>query len=77
MLTKMLLFILILLGACEGQDQLAECSDSQLQEINSEFNQCAVQLEYQFEERKDAAQDGTGVEVSRKIKNKRSYTQVL
>ena len=76
-MTKMLLLFLVLLGSSQGQDQLAECSDSQMQEINSEFNQCAVQLEYQFEERKDVAQDGTGVEVSRKIKNKRSYTQVL
>jgi len=59
-----MLLLLVLLGACQGQDQLAECSDSEMQETNSEFNQCAVQLEYQFEERKDAAQDDTGVETA-------------
>ena len=67
-MTKMLLLFLVLLGSSQGQDQLAECSDSQMQEINSEFNQCAVQLEYQFEERKDGAQDETVVEVSKKNK---------
>ena len=61
MMAKMLL--LVLLGACQGQDQLAECSDSEMQETNSEFNQCVVQLEYQFEERKDTAEDETEVEV--------------
>ena len=63
----MLLFlVLLMLGTCQGQDQVAECSDSEMQGFNSEFNQCAVQQEYQFEEGKEAAQDGTGVEVSRK-----------
>jgi len=63
-MTKMLLLLLGLLGACQGQDQLSECSDSEMQETNSEFNQCAVQLEYQFEERKDTAEDETGVETA-------------
>ena len=76
-MTKMLLLFLVLLGSSQGQDQLAECSDSQMQEINSEFNQCAVQLEYQFEERKDAAQDDTVVEVSRITRRRRSFTQLI
>ena len=64
-MARMLLLFLILIATCQGQDQLAECSDSQMQEINSQFNQCAVQLEYKFEERKEASQDRNGVEVSR------------
>ena len=62
----MMLLFLVLIGTCQGQDQVTECSDSEIQEFHSEFNQCAVQLEYQFEEGKEAAQDGTGVEVSRR-----------
>ena len=68
------MLLLVLLGVCQGQDQPAEFSDSEMQETNSEFNQCVVQLEYQFEERKDTAEDETEVEVGTEGVSYRYFT---
>merc|ERR1712106_546595 len=59
----MKLLLLVIVGWSQGQDVALECSDSEMQEIQAQFNQCAVQLEYSFEERqgdsKDAIDDET------------------
>ena len=44
-------------------EKAVECFDSEMQEIQSQFNQCAVQLEYRFEERKGDSKDATDDEV--------------
>ena len=61
-LNKMRLILSVLVCICQGQQQ-DECSDSEMQEILSQFNQCAVQLEYQFEDTRDTFPDMTYVEV--------------
>ena len=59
----MLLLLLVMVGWSQGQDEALECSDSEMQEIQAQFNQCAVQLEYTFEERKGHSKDATDDEV--------------
>ena len=48
-------------GVCQGEE---DCSDSEIQELQAEYNKCAVQMEYQFEERKDDSEDITDDEVN-------------
>ena len=48
-------------GVCQGEE---DCSDSEIQELQAEYNKCAVQMEYQFEERKDDSEDNTDDEVN-------------
>ena len=59
----MLLLLLVMVGWSQGMEEAVECSDSEMQEIQSQFNQCAVQLEYTFEERKGDSKDATDDEV--------------
>merc|ERR1719154_190197 len=56
----MIMFIIVtlLICSCQGQSKSksqsqSECSDSELQEVQSQFNNCTVQLEYQFEDTRD------------------------
>eukprot|EP00092_Neocalanus_flemingeri_P023742 GFUD01025754.1.p1 GENE.GFUD01025754.1~~GFUD01025754.1.p1 ORF type:complete len:323 (-),score=100.79 GFUD01025754.1:35-1003(-) len=53
MMTQILL-LSIVVCSCQGQ-QPEECSDRELQELQSQISQCAVQREYQFEETRDTS----------------------
>ena len=59
----MFFILTFLISTCQGQSQY-ECSDSELQEVQSQFNKCTVELEYQFEDTRDTFPNVTYVEVS-------------
>merc|ERR1712130_132084 len=44
---------------CQGEEGGKECTESEMQDLQAEYSQCAVQMEYQFEERKDDSDDIT------------------
>ena len=54
--TVMVMMMMMMTGVCQGEE---DCSDSEIQELQAEYNKCAVQMEYQFEERKDDFEDIT------------------
>jgi len=81
-MVKIVMVVMVMSGVCQGEE---DCSDSEIQELQAEYNKCAVQMEYQFEERKDDSEDITDDEsggcilVSRTVKEcgiawKKCYT---
>merc|ERR1712130_663087 len=42
-----------------GEEGGKECTESEMQDLQAEYSQCAAQMEYQFEERKDDSEDIT------------------
>ena len=61
MVMVVMLLMMMMPGVCQGEE---DCSDSEIQELQAEYNKCAVQMEYQFEERKDDSEDNTDDEVN-------------
>ena len=57
----MMVMMMMMPGVCQGEE---DCSDSEIQELQAEYNKCAVQMEYQFEERNDDSEDNTDDEVN-------------
>ena len=62
----MVVVMMVMTGVCQGDE---DCSDSEIQELQAEYNKCAVQMEYQFEERKDDSEDITDDEVEKAEEN--------
>jgi len=56
MVMVVMLLMMMMPGVCQGEE---DCSDSEIQELQAEYNKCAVQMEYQFEERNDDSEDNT------------------
>ena len=61
MVKIVMVVMMMMTGVCQGEE---DCSDSEIQELQAEYNKCAVQMEYQFEERKDDSEDITDDEVN-------------
>ena len=61
MMKIVMVVMMVMSGVCQGEE---DCSDSEIQELQAEYNKCAVQMEYQFEERKDDSEDITDDEVN-------------
>ena len=59
----MVMVVMLMIGVCQGEEGGKECTESEMQDLQAEYSQCAVQMEYQFEERKDNSEDITDDEV--------------
>ena len=56
---QLLLVVLGVVGARVAREVVVECEEEALQEMQADFNNCAVELSYKFE----AEREGENVEV--------------